>query len=59
MVVFTILMTALMLVPLFSLYSEVERRHRLVKIILGGGVALSAVELIPHLRELEATDAPE
>jgi hypothetical protein len=52
MVVFTILMTALMLVPLFSLYSEVERRHRLVKIILGGGVALSVIELIPHLGEL-------
>jgi hypothetical protein len=60
MVAFTILMIALMLVPLFSLYSEVEKRNRWVKIILGGGgVALSVIELIPQLRELVGLMIPE
>ena len=52
MLVFTLLMMSLMLVPLFSLYSEAAKHHRLANIILGGGVAFSVIELIPHLSDL-------
>lgn len=59
MAIFTILMTSLMLVPFFSLYSEIERRHWLVRAILGGGIAISLIELIPHLGELIGMLKPE
>lgn len=51
-VVFAILMLALMLIPLFTLYSELEKRHWMVKVIAGGGAILSIVEIVPNYPEL-------
>jgi hypothetical protein len=45
-------MLALMLIPLFTLYSELEKRHWVVKAIAGGGAILSIVEIVPNYPEL-------
>jgi hypothetical protein len=50
--VFSIMMMSMMLIPLFSFYSWIEKRRRLVSILLGGGVFLSVVEIIPHLTDV-------
>jgi len=49
--VFSTMMMSMMLVPLFSLYSWTAKRHRLVRILVGGGTVLSVIEIIPHLTD--------
>jgi len=48
---FSIMIMSMMMVPLFSLYSWTAKRHRFVRILVGGGTALSVIEIIPHLTD--------
>jgi hypothetical protein len=56
--VFSILMMSMMLIPLFSFYSWMEKRRRILRILFGGGVFLSVVEMVPHLGDVVGIMTP-